>query len=120
MCWPTVSVGVHLKQVVEGGIGRLHAEVGGEDEQRVPDRLDNLFRRVLGLTEGLLAVVLRGKRRFEVGNPLAQGGHVLGQRHGWGRSVVHLRCSSLGRTRHALDPYPLSRAVRASDKRISL
>jgi hypothetical protein len=61
----------HLKHLVEGRIGRLHAEIGCEDEQGFPDRLDNLFGRVLGLAEGLLAVLLRAERHFQVGNPLA-------------------------------------------------
>ena len=47
----------HLKHLVEGRIGRLHAEVGREDEQRFPDRLDNLFGGVFGFAEGLLTML---------------------------------------------------------------
>ncbi len=54
-----------MKQAVEGGIGRLHTEIVREHEERIPNCLDNVFRRILGRAEGLLAVLLRGKRRFQ-------------------------------------------------------
>src|SRR4029453_5303895 len=41
-----------VKQLVEGRIGRLDVEVGGEDEERFPDRRDNLFSGVFGSVEG--------------------------------------------------------------------
>ena len=94
----------HLKQLVEGWIGRLHAEVRGEDEE-FPDCLDNLFSRVLGFAEGLLPVLLRGERRFQLGDPLAQGSHVLGQRLGGAQHLPSMG-SSLARTRHVLDQHP--------------
>jgi hypothetical protein len=61
----------YLKQLVEGGIGGLHAEVGREDEERFPDRLDNLFRGVLGRAEGLRTVLLGGEGGFQIGDALA-------------------------------------------------
>ena len=85
MGWPTVSAGRDLKHLVEGRIGRLHAEVGREDEQRFPDRLDNLGRHLLG--------------RVEVRHLPAQGGQFLVDRPRWGRSVFHRRCSSLEQSR---------------------
>src|SRR4029453_3000048 len=85
----------HLKQLVEGRVGRLHAEVGGEDEERFSDRLDNLFGGVFGVAEGLLTMLLRGERRFQLGDLLAQGGRILGQQYRWKRSICHRWDSSL-------------------------
>ena len=53
-----------------------------EIEERFPDGLDNLFGRVLGLAENLLPVLLRGERRFQLGDALAQGGQFLVHRRG--------------------------------------
>jgi hypothetical protein len=50
-------------------------------------------------------VLLRGERRFQLGDPLAQGGHLLGQQHRWKRSIYHRQDSSLRRTRHVLDQH---------------
>jgi hypothetical protein len=50
-------------------------------------------------------VLLRGERRFKLGDPLAQGGYVLGQRHRWGHSICHQQGSSLERARHVLDQH---------------
>jgi hypothetical protein len=33
------------------------------------------------MAEGLLALLLRSEGRFKLGDPLAQGSHILGQRH---------------------------------------
>ena len=41
----------HLKHVVERRIGHPHAQVSREDEKRVPDRLDNFFRILLGVSQ---------------------------------------------------------------------
>ena len=70
-----------MKYLVEGGIGGLHTQIGCEHEERVPDRLDNLRRNLLG--------------RLEVGHLAAQGGQFLVDRPGGGRSVFHRRGSCL-------------------------
>jgi hypothetical protein len=71
-----------VKQLVEGGIGPLHAEVRREHEERVPDRLDNLVRHLLD--------------RVEVSHLTAQGSQVLMDGPGGRRRVVHRLCSCQG------------------------
>jgi hypothetical protein len=57
--------------VVERRIGQPHAEVGREDEERVPDRLDNLYRIVLGVSQRLRVVLLHRQGGFQVDDSVA-------------------------------------------------
>jgi hypothetical protein len=70
----------HLKRVVECRIGHPHAQVGREDEERVPDRLDNFFRILLGVSQRLRVVLLHRKGGFRVGDAVAEGRQFLVQR----------------------------------------
>jgi hypothetical protein len=62
---------VDLKQLIEGRIGGLHPEVGLEDEEWVPDGLNDLLGQFLGVLLGLHALRLGRPRRFERGDALA-------------------------------------------------
>jgi hypothetical protein len=52
-----------VKQRVEGGIGRLHAGVRREHQERIADCLDNMF----GIGFG----------RFQLGDAVAQRGYFI-------------------------------------------
>jgi hypothetical protein len=50
---PTQRVGwLDLKQLIEGGIGGVHPEIGLEDKERVPDGLYDLLGQFLGILQG--------------------------------------------------------------------